>query len=97
MIWLVLVASTVILAIAFLLRRHAQGTLAALNMTGEVVYSDCGADDEVLVSHVHGLSGKPDYILSRGDELIPVERKSRSVSAAAPMRARSCSSRLIAF
>ena len=48
MIWLVLVASTVILAIAFLLRRHAQGTLAALNMTGEVVYSDCGADDEVV-------------------------------------------------
>ena len=30
------------------LRRHAQGTLAALNMTGEVVYSDRGADDEVF-------------------------------------------------
>jgi CRISPR-associated exonuclease Cas4 len=51
-------------------------------MNGEVVYSDRGAGDEVLVSHVHGLSGKPDYILSRGEELIPVERKSRSVSAA---------------
>jgi hypothetical protein len=51
-------------------------------MTGEVAYLDRGADDEVLVSHVHGPSGKPDYILSRGEELIPVERKSRSVSDA---------------
>jgi CRISPR-associated exonuclease Cas4 len=82
MIWLILVVSTVILAIGFLLRLHAQRTLAAFNMTGEVVYSDRVADGEVLVSHVHGLSGKPDYILSPGEELIPVERKSRHVSAA---------------
>ena len=82
MIWLILAASTVILVLSFMLRRHAEGTLTAVNMTGEVVYSDRGADDEVLVSHVHGLSGKPDYILSRDGELIPVERKSRSVSAA---------------
>ena len=36
---------------------------------------------EVLVSHPHGLTGKPDYISREGEELIPVERKSRSVSA----------------
>jgi CRISPR-associated exonuclease Cas4 len=37
--------------------------------------------DEVLISHRHGLTGKPDYMSREGEELIPVERKSRSVSA----------------
>ena len=52
MIWLILAASTVLLAVAFLLRRHTERTLTALNMTGEVVYSDRGVDDQVLVSHI---------------------------------------------
>jgi hypothetical protein len=76
--WFTLAASVAILAIVVLLRRRAK----ALGMAGEVVYSDGGADDEVLISHVHGLTGKPDYSLRASNELIPVERKSRVVSDA---------------
>jgi hypothetical protein len=43
---------------------------------------DDGAVDEISVSHLHGLTGKPDYILREGEELIPVEHKSRLMSAA---------------
>jgi len=82
MTWLLLAASTAVLGLAFLLRRHAQKRLAALDLAGEVIYSDNSSDDEVLVSHVHGLTGKPDYIRREGEELIPVERKSRLISAA---------------
>ena len=81
MTWLLLGASAAILVLAFLLRRHAVKRLAALGLAGEVIYSDNEATDEVLVSHRHGLTGKPDYISREGEELIPVERKSRSVSA----------------
>jgi CRISPR-associated exonuclease Cas4 len=51
-------------------------------LAGEVVYWDDGAAAEVLVSHQHGLTGKPDYIRREGEELIPVEQKSRFISAA---------------
>ena len=81
MTWLLLTLSAAILVLAFLLRCHAVNRLAALGLAGEVVYSDNGAVDEVLVSHRYGLAGKPDYISREGEELIPVERKSRSVSA----------------
>src|ERR1035437_101902 len=81
MTWLLLALSAAILVLAFLLRRHAVKRLAALGLAGEVIYSDNEATDEVLVSHRHGLTGKPDYISREGEELIPVERKSRSVSA----------------
>jgi CRISPR-associated exonuclease Cas4 len=81
MTWLLLGASAAILVLAFLLRRHAVKRLAALGLAGEVIYSDNEATDEVLVSHRHGLTGKRDYISREGEELIPVERKSRSVSA----------------
>jgi CRISPR-associated exonuclease Cas4 len=37
-----------------------------------------------LVSHQHSLTGKPDYIRREGEEWIPVEQKSRVVSAAGP-------------
>lgn len=67
--------------LAFLVRRHAVRRLAALDLAGDVVYWDDSAAAEVLVSHRHGLTGKPDYISREGEELIPVERKSRSVSA----------------
>jgi CRISPR-associated exonuclease Cas4 len=81
MTWLLLTLSTAILVLAFLLRRHARKRLAALGLAGAVIYSDNDAVDEVLVSHRHGLTGKPDYISREGEELIPVERKSRSVSS----------------
>jgi CRISPR-associated exonuclease Cas4 len=82
MTWLILGASAAILVLAFLLRCHAVNRLAALGLAGEVIYSDNDAVDEVLVSHRHGLTGKPDYISKEGEELIPVELKSRSVTAA---------------
>ena len=62
MTWLILVASAAILVLAFLLRLRAQRRLAAQDLAGEVVYWDAGAAAEVLVSHQHGLTGKPDYI-----------------------------------
>lgn len=58
MTWLVLGASAAILVLAFLLWRHAAKRLAALGLAGEVIYSDGGSDDEVLVSHRHRLTGK---------------------------------------
>ena len=75
--WLILGASAAILVLAFLLRRQAQRRLAALDLAGEVVDWDGGAAAEVLVSHQHGLTGKPDYVRREGEELIPVEQKSR--------------------
>jgi CRISPR-associated exonuclease Cas4 len=84
MIWLILGTSGGILALAFFLRRRAQERLAALDLAGEVIYWDDGAADEVLVSREHGLTGKPDYIRRQGEELIPVEQKSRVVSVAGP-------------
>ena len=81
MTWLLLALSAAILVLAFLLKRLAVKRLEALGLAGEVIYSDNDAVDEVLVSHRHGLAGKPDYISIEGEEFIPVERKSRSVSA----------------
>jgi CRISPR-associated exonuclease Cas4 len=69
--WFILAASVALLAVAIFLRHRAK----ALGLAR-------GTGDEILVSHVHGLTGKPDYILKASDELIPVERKSRVVSAA---------------
>lgn len=51
-----------------------------LSVAGDVVYADDGVA-EVLVSEIHGLAGKPDYVRKEGDELIPVKRKSRLLSA----------------
>jgi hypothetical protein len=81
MTWILLALSTAVLVLAFALRRRAGKHLAALGLAGEVIYSDNDAVDDVLVSHRYGLTGKPDFISRDGDELIPVERKSRSVSA----------------
>ena len=60
MTWPLLAASMAVLFVAIMLRRHAQKRLAALGVAGEVVYSDDGTVDDVLVSHSHGLTGKPD-------------------------------------
>ena len=84
MIWNILGASAAILVLAFFLRFYSQKRLAVLDLAGEVIYWDASVADEVFVSHKHGLTGKPDYIRKEGDQLIPVELKSRSVSAAGP-------------
>jgi hypothetical protein len=92
MTWLILGASAAILVLAFFLRRHARNRLAALGLAGEVIYSDYGGVDEVLVSHRHGLTGKPDYIRREGEELIPVGNPAPSRQQA-PTRAKSSNSR----
>jgi CRISPR-associated exonuclease Cas4 len=46
---------------------------------GQVIYADTGAWQGVtrpLFSHDHQLTGKPDYVVQDGDEIIPVEVKS---------------------
>jgi CRISPR-associated exonuclease Cas4 len=77
MISFLLVASAALILAAMLLRRSANQQLAGLGFQNEVVYMD--GDDEVLISDTHRLVGKPDYILRTGEELIPVERKSRKL------------------
>ena len=47
-----------------------------------MLYSDGDTTADVLVSEAHRLVGKPDYILERDGELVPVERKSRKLSTA---------------
>jgi CRISPR-associated exonuclease Cas4 len=66
--------------LALLFRWYAQRTAAALNLSGDVLYSDADTTADVLVSDAHRLVGKPDYILEDGGELIPIERKSRKLS-----------------
>jgi hypothetical protein len=51
-----------------------------------VVYADVDARQpgETLVSHRHGLVGRPDYIVRTPAGLVPVEVKSRSYGARGP-------------
>lgn len=62
-------------------------------LEGRIVYQDTDRRRNVerpLVSHRYGLSGKPDYLVDRSNELIPVEVKSRGCALWAP-RQRCCS------
>ena len=79
MIVILLAVSLAALAVGLVLRRRAQEQLAELSVAGDVVYADNG-EDEVLVSRLQGLAGKPDYVRKEGDGFIPVERKSRLLS-----------------
>jgi CRISPR-associated exonuclease Cas4 len=83
MTWLIL-ASLAILALALLLRSYARARAENLGLAGELVYRDGGDREELFVSKTHGLAGRPDYILKTGGAMVPVERKSRNVSAAGP-------------
>lgn len=42
---------------------------------GGVFYEDSGPDSPVLYSATHNLAGKPDYLLSTEDGIVPVEIK----------------------
>jgi len=56
-------------------------------LEGRIVYQDTDRRSNVerpLVSHRYGLSGKPDYLVDRSNELIPVEVKSRSCPPSGP-------------
>jgi CRISPR-associated exonuclease Cas4 len=52
---------------------------------GRVIYADTsrwGKVEKPLYDAVLGLTGKPDYLVDQGDEIIPVEVKSRRIDQA---------------
>ena len=82
MIWLVLLGAAM-LAVGLALQWAAATKAHSLGVEGDVVYAD-DQGSEVLISERHGLVGKPDYIMREAGELVPVEQKSRALSAASP-------------
>jgi hypothetical protein len=58
MIWLASVGVVLIVGALFL-RWYAQRTAAALNLSGDVLYSDGDTTADLLVSDAHRLVGKP--------------------------------------
>ena len=83
MIWIA-AGSIALLVFGIVLHFRARQSRAELDLPGEILYSDADAMGDVLVSEKHGLVGKPDYIISRAGELIPVERKSRLITSSRP-------------
>jgi CRISPR-associated exonuclease Cas4 len=84
MIWLLLIAIVLLILGALLWRRGLAAQRATGLPTGEVVYTDTGAWEEVaepLLSRRYGLVGKPDYLVrvaaGQQSTLVPVEVKSR--------------------
>jgi CRISPR-associated exonuclease Cas4 len=56
-------------------------------LEGRIVYQDTDRRCSVerpLLSHRYGLNGKPDYLVARSNELIPVEVKSRRCPPSGP-------------
>lgn len=52
---------------------------------GRIIYADTrrwGPVEKPLYDPVHGITGKPDYLIEQGDQLIPVEVKSSNISQA---------------
>ncbi|MEM3927890.1 MAG: CRISPR-associated protein Cas4 [Archaeoglobaceae archaeon] len=67
MLWIALVLIFVLVVYLFLERR---------TLRGKIVYSDVIRSEKPLYSKTLAIAGKPDFILRRGDKLIPVEYKS---------------------
>ena len=44
--------------------------------SGRAIYGDLQSEGKVLTSRRYGLTGKPDKVIRRGDEIIPYEFKS---------------------
>lgn len=91
MIWL-LIAAVVLLLLGIAIWRLGLRTRQDAGLpTGEVVYTDTGAWEEVpesLRSRRYGLVGKPDYLVRVGaggaTSLVPIEVKSRRRPATTP-------------
>jgi CRISPR-associated exonuclease Cas4 len=74
-------------ALVFWLGRRSQAE-AGLPI-GRVIYSDTRgwqALEKPLFSHTHRLTGKPDYLVQQGREIIPVEVKSAHAPGDGPRR-----------
>jgi CRISPR-associated exonuclease Cas4 len=76
----VILISIVLLLVAWLMRRQAQRQIGD-SLSGRIVYTDTGRNDEILTSDRFNLTGRPDYILQDHGEFIPVERKSRPLNS----------------
>lgn len=81
MMWIV-AACVAVALVAFLVLQGQKSTLAQKGISGTVRYRDAAGRGQTLVSHVHKLAGKPDYIVSEGGQPVPVEVKSREVTDA---------------
>lgn len=83
---ILIIAFVILLAVGLLLLRQANQQQERTGLPqGRVIYADTGAWERVerpLFSHRYRLTGKPDYVLQDGDEIIPVEVK----SGAAPVQ-----------
>lgn len=85
MLWIIATIAIGILLVGIGLFRHGLRTRQETGLpTGEVVYTDTGAWEQVaeaLVSRRYGLVGKPDYLVlvrsGASTTLVPVEVKSR--------------------
>ena len=84
MTWLLLIAIAILLIGILLWRFGFRAQQATGLPTGEVVYTDTGAWEQVpepLLSRRYGLVGKPDYLVrvrtGQQTSLVPVEVKSR--------------------
>lgn len=69
-------------------------------LQGRIVYQDTDRRRNVerpLISHGCGLIGKPDYLVDRSNQLIPVEVKSRRCPPSGPTPATLLSSRRTAY
>jgi CRISPR-associated exonuclease Cas4 len=86
---LAILAIVVILIGLFILSQGRRMQLATGLPAGRVVYADTGAWRTVerpLFSALHQLAGKPDYVVKRGQQTIPVEVKSASAPGDGPRR-----------
>jgi CRISPR-associated exonuclease Cas4 len=78
----------VMFLVALLVYANARRRLLKCGILGgRIVYQDADRRCSVerpLLSHRYGLSGKPDYLVARSNELIPVEVKSRRCPPSGP-------------
>jgi len=72
------IITVVILALHHLLTGDLLGLRTRSSLEGEVVYVGEGPS-ELLVSERHGLTGRPDILLRRDNDLVPVEIKTGRV------------------
>jgi len=74
----------IILALALLWRTRQQEKQIGIP-SGRIIYSDTrrwGEVEKAIYNAEYGLTGKPDYLVKKGRQLIPIEVKSSQVSAA---------------
>lgn len=78
------IVSVVLLFIAFILFWQANRQQKSVGLPGgKVIYSDTknwGSVDKPYYDPMLGLTGKPDYVVKKGNQLIPVEVKSSHVT-----------------